>query len=227
MFVGHFGVGFAAKRVAPQVSLGSLFLAAEFADGLWPVFLLAGIEHVRIVPGLMKASALDLYNYPWSHSLLALCVWSALVGGVYYAVQGNRQGAWVLGGLVVSHWFLDLVMHRPDMPVFPRGPYLGFGLWNSMPATLGIESLLYVAGFALYTKTTYPADRIGSAALGVLVILLAVLWLASLFGPPPPDDRTVAISGLIGWLFIPWGYWVDRHRRTRDAVGHTPSGGRG
>jgi len=217
MFVGHFGVGFAAKRVAPQVSLGSLFLAVEFADGLWPILLLAGIEHVRIVTGLMEASPLDLYDYPWSHSLLALCVWSALVGGVYYAARRSRRGAWVLAALVISHWFLDVWAHRPDMPLFPHGPYLGLGLWNSIPATLAIEGLLYFGGLALYLRTTEPADRVGSWALWSLVILLLALWLASLVGPPPPSERTLAISGLFGWLFIPWGYWIDRHRTPRIA----------
>lgn len=215
MFVGHFGVGFAAKRIAPQVSLGSLFLAVEFADGLWPLLLLAGIEHVRIVPGLMKASALDLYDYPWSHSLLALCVWSALAGGVYYAARRSRWGAWILAALVISHWLLDVWAHRPDMPLFPHGPYLGLGLWNSIPATLAIEGLLYLGGLALYLRSTEPADRVGSWALGSLVILLPGMWLASLFGPPPPDERTLAISGLFGWVFIPWGYWIDRHRAPR------------
>jgi membrane-bound metal-dependent hydrolase YbcI (DUF457 family) len=209
MFVGHFGVGFAAERIAPQVSLGSLFLAVEFADGLWPLLLLAGIEHVRIVPGLMKASALDLYDYPWSHSLLALCVWSALAGAVYCAARRSRWGAWILAALVISHWLLDVWAHRPDMPLFPHGPYLGFGLWNSIPATLAIEGLLYLGGLALYLRSTEPADRVGSRALGSLVILL--------FGPPPPDERTLAISGLFGWLFIPWGYWIDRHRAPRVA----------
>ena len=218
MFVGHFGVAFAAKRAAPQVSLGSLFFAAEFADGLWPIFLLAGIEHARIVPGLMKTSALDLYDYPWSHSLLALCVWSALVGAVYYAARRSRSGAWVLAVLVISHWFLDAWAHRPDMPVFPRGPYVGLGLWNSLPSTLAVEGLLYIAGLAVYLRSTEPADRVGSWALWFLVILLPVLWLASLFGPPPPSARTLAISGLSGWLFIPWGYWIDRHRAPRIAV---------
>jgi len=218
MFVGHFGLGFAAKRIAPQVSLGSLFFAVEFADGLWPILLLAGIEHVRIVPGLMQASALDLYDYPWSHSLVALCFWSALVGGAYDLARSSRRGAWVLAGLVLSHWFLDLVVHRPDMPVSPHGPYLGLGVWSSRMATLGVEGLFYVSGFALYVTITTAVDRTGIFALWVLFILIAVLWLASLFGPPPPNVRTLALSGLLGWLFIPWGYWIDRHRRPRGAA---------
>src|SRR5262245_13269216 len=110
MFVGHFGLGFAAKRIALAVSLGTLFLAVEFADGLWPIFLLAGVEHVRIVAGLMKTSALDFYDYPWSHSLIALVIWGAIVGAAYFAATRSRRGAWVVGAGVVSHWLLDACM---------------------------------------------------------------------------------------------------------------------
>jgi membrane-bound metal-dependent hydrolase YbcI (DUF457 family) len=144
MFVGHFGLGFAGKRVAPAVSLGTLFLAVEFADGLWPVLLLAGVEHVRIVPGLIKTNALDLSDYPWSHSLAALVVWGAILGSVYFAATRSRRGSWIVAAGVVSHWFLDAVMHRPDMPVLPRGPFVGLSLWNSLPATLLVEGGLYL-----------------------------------------------------------------------------------
>ena len=139
MFIGHFGVGFAGKRAAPAVSLGTLFLAAQFADGLWPLLLLLGVEHVRIAPGTMKLSPFDFYDYPWSHSLVAIVVWGVLLGGAYYVLRRSLRGAAVVAAGVVSHWFLDFLVHRPDMPVFPRGPYLGLGLWNSLPATVLLE----------------------------------------------------------------------------------------
>ena len=126
MFIGHFGLGFAGKRIAPTVSLGTLFLAVEFADGLWPVLLLAGVEHARIVPGLMRTSALDLYDYPWSHSLVALIVWGAILGAVYFAATRSFRGSWVMAAAVVSHWFLDACMHRPDMPPVRLGRWANF-----------------------------------------------------------------------------------------------------
>jgi hypothetical protein len=166
----------------------------------------------------MTASSLEFYDYPWSHSLLALLAWGALVGGAYRLARGSRLAAWLLAALVVSHWFLDVLMHRPDVPVFPRGPYVGLGLWNSIPATLAIEGALYLAGLALYLWTTRAADRIGTVILWLLSILLLVLWLVALLGPPPPSERILAISGVFGWLFIAWGYWIDRHRRVHLAA---------
>ena len=150
MFVGHFGAAFAAKRAAPRVSLGTLFLAFQFADLLWPVLLIAGVEHVRGAPGLMPTNPYDFYDYPISHSLATLCLWGAIFGGAHWARRRDGRAALLLFGGVVSHWFLDALMHRPDVPLFPKGPYLGLGLWRSVPLTIAIEGALYVTGIALY-----------------------------------------------------------------------------
>ncbi len=212
MFVGHFGVGLAAKRAAPRVSIGTFFLAVQWADLLWPILLLAGAEHVRIVPGLIKLCALDFYDYPWSHSLAALVVWGILFGAIHWIVRRDLATAFILGLCVVSHWVLDVLMHRPDMPVLPRGPYVGLGLWNSVPGTLIVEGLVYAAGITLYVRTTRPKDRVGMWALWLLVGLLSALWIGSLFGSPPPSVLVLALSGLFGWILLPWAYWIDRHR---------------
>jgi hypothetical protein len=217
MFVGHFGAGLAAKGAAPRVSLGTFFLAVQWADLLWPILLLLGVEHVRIVPGLMKASPLDLYDYPWSHSLAALLCWGILFGVVHWLLRRDTGAAVLLGACVVSHWFLDVLMHRPDMPVLPRGPYLGLSLWNSVPGTLAVEGAVYAAGIAIYARVTRPKDRTGVWSLWLLLGLLTALWLGAIFGPPPPSARVIAITTLVGgWLiFLPWGYWIDRHRVRR------------
>ena len=215
MFIGHFGAGFAAKRAAPSVSLGTLFLAVQFADGLWPLLLLLGVEHVRIVPGVTKVSPLDFYDYPISHSLVALVGWGALLGGAYLLLRNNLRGAVVVAAGVVTHWVLDFLVHRPDMPVLRGGPYVGLGLWNSVPATVLAEVGIFGGGLALYLTATRAKDRIGAWALWVLVGLLSVLWLASLLAPPPPSVTPVAVAGLAMWLTIPWGYWIDRHRAVR------------
>jgi hypothetical protein len=216
MFAGHFGVGLAAKRAAPRVSIGTFFLAVQWADLLWPVLLLAGVEHVRIAPGLMKLCALDFYDYPWSHSLVALVVWGILFGAIHWIVRRDLRAALILGLCVVSHWFLDVLMHRPDVPLLPRGPYVGLGLWNSVRGTLVVEGLVYAAGIAIYVRATRPKDRVGMWAFSLLIGLLFALWMGALFGSPPPNTRVLAISGLFGWILLPWAYWIDRHREVKS-----------
>ncbi len=217
MFVGHFGVGLAAKRAAPRVSLGTLLLAVQWADLVWPVLLLAGVEHVRIAPGLMAASQLDFYDYPWSHSLVALTAWGALFAALHWARKRDAGAALLLFAGVISHWFLDVLMHRPDMPVFFHGPYLGLGLWNSIPATVLLEGTVFAVGIGVYVRATRPVDRGGVWALWLLLGMLAALWIGAMLAPPPPDARVVAISGAVmGWLVVlPWGYWINRHRTRR------------
>jgi membrane-bound metal-dependent hydrolase YbcI (DUF457 family) len=213
MFLGHFGLALAAKRAAPRASLGTTVFAAQFLDLLWPLLLLAGVERVRIVPGLMEASALDFEHYPVTHSLLMAAVWALLVAGIYYAVRRYRTGALVVGGLVLSHWLLDAPMHRPDLPLWPGSDVLvGGGLWHSLTATLFIEAGLLAAGAFVYTRTTRPLNRRGSWGLWAMIALLVVFFAGALFGPPPPDARTIAFSALALWLFVPWAAWIDRNR---------------
>ena len=214
MFLGHFALAFGAKQASPAVSLGALFLACQFADLLWPVLVLLDVEQLRVLPGATSVTPLDFVSYPFSHSLIALAGWGLLVGGVYMAATRSRlSAAGILGLLVVSHWLLDVVTHRPDMPLTLTGTRrFGLGLWHSLPATLAAELLLLTVGVALYRGATVARDRIGSAGLSSLVVFLVVVYGASVFGPLPPDDRTVAWSALAMWLLVVWAYWVDGHR---------------
>ncbi len=212
MFLGHFGLGFAGKRMAPVLSLGTLFLAVQFADLLFWVLALIEIEHFRIQPGATRVTPMDFYDYPFSHSLIGLLVWSILLGGAYFLLRRDRAAAIVLAAGVLSHWVLDVIVHRPDMPLLPAGPKVGLSIWNSPPLTILLELLIYGLGIAVYLQTTRSADRIGTWALWSLLVFLAVTWVASIAGPPPPNERVVAWSGLAMWLFVPWGYWIDRHR---------------
>jgi hypothetical protein len=220
LFIGHFGLGLAGKSLTPRVSLGTLFLSVQLADALWPLFLLAGVEHVRIAPHNMRLSNLDFWDYPLSHSLLALCAWGALFGAVYFLARRFLAGALILASGVVSHWALDAVAHRPDLPLWPGGPVVGLGLWNSVPGTLAVEGVLYGGGIALYLAKTRAQDAIGTLTLWILLALLGVLWLAAIFGPPPPSVRALAATGLAGWLVIPWAFWIDRHRIVRSRGVH-------
>lgn len=211
MFLGHYAIALGAKRAAPKMSLGTLVFAAQFADLLWPILLLAGIEHVRIDPSL--PAKLDFTDYPFSHSLAALVGWGLLLGVLYWVIRRYPRGGLILGLAVVSHWVLDLIVHRHDLPLIPGGTTrLGFDVWKSPPATLAVEFGLFAIGIALYAKGTAARDAVGQYAFWALGVVLAVIYLASQFGPPPPDVTTLAVSALAGWLVVLWAYWIDRHR---------------
>jgi membrane-bound metal-dependent hydrolase YbcI (DUF457 family) len=217
MFVGHLALAFAAKTRTPRTSLGLLFAAAEGLDLLWPPLLILGIERVRIDPGNTPFTPLAFDAYPWSHSLLMTLVWGLLLGGIVWRRgAGGQAAAWV-GGLVVSHWFLDALTHRPDLPLWPgNSPLIGLGLWNSIPATIAIEGLLFAGGLGLYLRATTAGDRVGSWGLGIFVILQLAMWLSGPFAAPPPSPSLVAWGTLGLWLFIIWAAWIDRHRRVRQ-----------
>jgi hypothetical protein len=212
MLLGHYAVALAAKRAAPKASLGTLVFAAQFADLVWPIFLLAGWEQVRIVPGITRVTPLDFVAYPYSHSLLAQVLWGLAVGAVYFGIRRGARSAVVLALCVPSHWLLDYIVHRPDLPLVPGGRRYGLGLWNSLPATLAVEFTLFAIGIALYLTQTRAKDRAGGYALWSLLILLLLVYIGSLFGPPPPNERVIAISALTLWLTVPWAAWADRHR---------------
>lgn len=215
MFIGHFGVALAGKRLAPRTSLATLVLAAQFLDLLWPIFLLLGFEHVRVVPGITKVQPLDFYDYPYSHGLSMVVRWALAVGLIYFLLRRNVRSACVVGGLVLSHWVLDFLAHRPDLPLWMGGPKVGLGLWNSWPASVAAELLLFGAGIWLYLDTMRNRDRMGAYAFWSLMGFLLLVWLGALFGPPPPDTHQLALVSLFIWLTVPWAGWADRHRESR------------
>jgi hypothetical protein len=212
MFLGHFGLGFAGKRLAPVLSLGALFLAVQWADLLFFPLTLMGVEHFRIRPGDTVVTPMEFFDYPWSHGLMALAGWGVVFGAVSFVARGRRAAAVLLGLGVLSHWFLDALVHRPDMPVLPHGPYVGIGLWNSLPLTVVAEALVFGGGLLVYLRTTRASDRTGSWALWTLVVFLSATWVGSVLGPPPPNERVVQATGVAMWLLVPWGWWIDRHR---------------
>lgn len=216
MFIGHFGVGFAAKPAAKSTSLGTLFLAAQFIDLLWPTLLLLRLESVEIVPGATRLTPLEFTHYPISHSLLAVLVWSALFAVIYFVIRRSASAAIVCGGLVASHWFLDALTHQPDLPLGPGGSArIGLGLWNSPVVAIALELLVFLGGLALYLRTTRASDKVGNIALWSLVVFLLVVYVANFSGPPPPSVEAIAWIAQAQWLLVIWGYWVDRHRQPR------------
>jgi len=216
MFIGHFAIGFASKRVAPRTSVALLIAAALFADILWPIFLLSGWEHVRIDPSATRFSPLDFYDYPWSHSLLALLVWATTFALIYWKFTRYSIGALMIWIAVLSHWVLDWIAHRPDMPLYPGSALHGLELWSSIKWTMIVELSMFVAGFWIYIRSTRPRDRIGSYGSAAFFMFLTVLYVASSFGSPPPSVSAILWTGLIGGvILLLWAWWVDLHRAPR------------
>jgi len=214
MFIGHFAVGLAAKRVLPAVSLGTLFLAVQFADLRWPTFVLLGLESFTNQPGITVVTPLDFVNYPYSHSLVMSAVWAIVFGATYWGINRNMKCTVViLSVLVLSHWLLDFVTHRPDMPLTISGEQVvGLGLWNSLPGTMIVEITMFIIGIGLYLKSTQSLDKVGKFSFWTLVTFLLVIYLGNLFGPLPPSTNAVTWSAQSIWLLVVWGYWIDRHR---------------
>ncbi len=208
MFIGHFAIGLLARKKEKQPSLALMYVAVQFLDLLWPILVLLGIESLSIDPGNTKLTHLDFEYYPYSHSLLMAVVWSVLFGGVYYLFGKNRQGAWLLAGLVFSHWILDLITHRPDLPLSPFSETkVGLGLWNYPAIEILLELALFGLGAYLYFKSSCFKRKV---ALGLLVLFLLVVHLMNLYGPPPPDTMAVAWSANLMWLIVLWAWWIEK-----------------
>jgi len=216
MFLGHVAVGLAAKKVAPRTSLFWLVSATTLLDLLWPVFLVLGLEEVRIAPGITAATPLDFVSYPWSHSLVMTLVWSSLAAAAYLAATGYAAGALAIAAGVTSHWVLDWISHRPDMPVAPwSDTKVGLGLWNSVPATLAVEGLLFGLGIWIYVRTTRPSDATGRWAFVAFTVFLGAAYLGNVFGPPPPNVGVLNAVAFSAFLLPLWAGWFDRHRALR------------
>ena len=217
MFIGHFAVGFAAKKFAPRTSLAWLIAAPLLSDILWPFFLLLGWEHVRIVAGFTRYNPFDLYDFPWSHSLLLCVFWATLFAAVYYAFARYTASAIAIWAGVLSHWVLDWITHIPDMPLAPGGgPRFGLGLWNHVAATLAVEIVMLLGGVLLYISATRARDRIGNYAFFAYVFVLLLLFIGDRFSTGLPTVGEIIWSGLIAEVvLLAWPAWFDRHRVAR------------
>ena len=211
MFVGHLAVALGAKRAAPAVNLGWLMAGVTALDLLWPLFLLAGIEQVSVVPGATAFNPLVFDSYPWSHSLVMACVWGLVLAGL-----GRWRTPVPVGGLlfalVVSHWVLDFASHAPDMPLWPgaSSPKLGLGLWYSIPATLIVEGAMWVAGIWLFLRTRGRWTTAAKIWFWSLVVICTAMWASGPWGPLPPSGKALGVFSLIGWLLVPWAALSDR-----------------
>jgi membrane-bound metal-dependent hydrolase YbcI (DUF457 family) len=208
MFVGHLAVALAGARVHSPVSAGWFVAAATLLDLLWPLFLLAGLERVRIAPGATAFTPFVFESYPWSHSLLMVLLWGAAFATLARWRGIGARTAGLLCALVVSHWVLDFVTHAPDMPLWPGSARFGLGLWNSIPATLLVEGALWIGALVFYLRGRWPRGA-GAAALWSFVAVSSVMWILGPFTPPPADERALGWFALIGWIVVPWVAWAD------------------
>lgn len=214
MFIGHFAVGFASRRYAPRVPLTLLLAAALFSDIVGPVFSLLGWEHMRIAPGNTRFIPLDLYDYPWSHSLLMTIIWATLLALIYRFRQPDPIGSLVIWLGAASHWVLDWITHRPDLPFYPgaHGRY-GLGLWNSIAGTMIVEIGMFGIGVWMYVRMTRPRDWIGKYIFFVFVFMLLLLYLRIPFSSPPQSTRQIDYASIISTVvLLVWASWFDTHR---------------
>lgn len=213
MFIGHFAVGMAAKSAKPSLSLGTYFLAVQFVDLLWPTLLLFNIEQVAIAPGITAMTPLDFVHYPYTHSLLMGLVWAAVGFAIVYFMKKDMSVAGIVAACVFSHWLLDFLTHRPDLPLtLSETTRVGLGLWNYKTATIVIESMMFVAGIWLYVKRTSAADNVGKYGFWGMIAFLAIISISNAAGPPPPSIAAIAWAGHLQWLIVIWAYWSDKHR---------------
>jgi hypothetical protein len=214
MFLGHFAVGLASKRFTPRTPLVMLFTAALFPDLLGQLFSRLGWEHAGIQPGNTRFTPLNLYDYPWSHSLLMTIIWGTALAIIWYFKASDLIASLVIWLAAVSHWILDWLTHGPDLPLYPgaRGLH-GLGLWNSIPGTLAVEIAMFCIGVWLYVSVTKPRDWIGKYMFGCLLVLLLLIYVAIPFAPPPHSIRQMdSVSIVLTAILLAWTSWVDDHR---------------
>ena len=200
MFVGHYGVSFAAKNAEPSIPVWVLFIAVQLLDVLWAPFILLGIEKVRIVPGITASNPLDLYYMPYTHSLVAAIGWSVAAAAVYsFVTRGTpKRAASVIAVAVFSHWVCDFLVHRPDLPLYDNTAKVGLGLWNLPALALGLEAALLFAGMWLYFRLG-SARRTAMLAFGLIMLAIQIYVF---FGPPPPSDKAAAVTALAGYAIF-------------------------
>jgi hypothetical protein len=212
MFLGHFALGFAFKRAVPRVNLATLFAAAQLPDLVWPVLVAAGLERVEIAPGITAFTPLDFISYPWSHSLLLVVLWGLAFGAVHFLRARNGGAAIVLASLVLSHWVLDYVSHRPDMPLYPGGARYGLGLWHSVALTVLVEGTLFAIGAWLYAQATRRRDGQGQFAFVSLMCVFVLAYVGNILSAPPSVDAIWSGALVGGLLLLAWAAWADRNR---------------
>lgn len=218
MFIGHYSASFAGRAAEKRLPLWLLFIAVQFIDVLWAIFVLLGVEKVRIVPGFTASNALDLYYMPYTHSLLGALGWSVVAYVLCQLIprlRGRRTGL-ILAAAVFSHWILDLIVHRPDLALYDSVGKMGFGLWNHRGAAFALEMAVLFAGAAVF----YPRVVHRGRLIGFVIFLAAFQVFGTFFFPPPPSDHAAAGTALCAYILLALiAWWVERGEAQSQAVG--------
>ena len=219
MFVGHYAVSLALKKFERRASLGLLFLAVQFVDILFFPFVLLGVERLNIIENYTQSTHFELEYMPYTHSLVASFLWAGLCYALFWLFKtsdGRSSVALVMALGILSHWFLDLIVHTPDLPILTDGsPKMGFGLWHSAIGTYLLETALLFGGLWLYLDSTTATKSVGKYGMAVFVIILLLIEVANLFGPPPPGDNQVALALFTLTMYFLFGgvaFWLDAKR---------------
>jgi hypothetical protein len=216
MVIGHYAVGFAAKKFAPKASLAVLIGSAILLDILWIAFLVLGWEQVQVLTDKTVFIPFEFENYPYSHSLLATIVWATLFSLFYKKITGYSAGAVLIWIGVLSHWILDIIVHKPDLPLYPGGhSFVGLFLWKYQSVSLIVEGALFILGLWIYIRQTLPLDKVGNYGFWIFILILAGLYIGKLTSLPLENNTALIIFGLVTWLSVPWAWWIERHRRNR------------
>lgn len=210
MLIGHLGAALVARRIEPAVPLWVALLAAFWLDLIWPILLLAGVERVEVHPGDTAFTNLAFVHYPWTHGVIAVLGWSVLVAMLTRRFGLGPRAALMTGALVASHWVLDAIVHRPDLPLWNGGPLVGLGVWNSRGATFVLEGGLLLGAVWAHQRGFRFTTRAGVIAFMALLLLFLAMWVSQPWAPPPPSATAVAWSALALWLLGPWGRYLDR-----------------
>jgi hypothetical protein len=200
MFIGHYGPAFGAKAVQKAIPLWVLFVAVQWLDVWWSIFVLTGVEKLRIVPGFTEGSALDLYYMPYTHGLIGALVLSALLGAIVAAFMKQQRllAFFVVAAAVFSHWICDLIVHVPDLPLYDNTLKVGFGLWRHEWLSLPLELIFLAVGAWLYARYV-PAKPRGDLWLWIFAGAMAAIELYNAFGPPPASNNAMAIKALVAY----------------------------
>ena len=215
MFIGHYGPGFAIKAIRPAIPLWLVFIAVQLVDVAWAALVLLGIEKVRIVPGITASNPLDLYYMPYTHSLVAAVLWAVAASILCKPVRGVRNwsaAAWI-GAAVFSHWILDLLVHRPDLPLYGDAMKVGLGIWNYPAIALSLEAFLLFGGMIMYLRRSKAINAIGRFGPPAFGILMLAIQSYVFFGPPPTSPGAAATTALVSYVvFAAVAQWLDRQR---------------
>jgi hypothetical protein len=220
MLVGHVATALVAKGLKPRLSLGAAVAAALLADVLLYLFVLGGIEHIDFRTSATPGEYFTGGDITWSHSLAMTVVWGAGVAGAWLLLRRSRDAgaAAMLGALAAGHWLLDVISHRPVMPLAPGFiGYVGWTAFAGIVPLMVIEGVTWAAAVALYVADSRSVTSAGRYVFWGGVAALTYVWYYNAFLPPriPPAQAPIEALFLLA-LAIGWAYWMNRAREMKE-----------